>query len=200
MLRVGLTGGIGSGKSAAAELLAGHGAVIIDADLLARQAVAAGSEGLAQLAAEFGSSVLNPDGSLDRAALARVVFGDEAALARLNAIVHPRVRQLARRAEAAAPPDAVVVQVIPLLVETGQADAFDLVVVVDVDPALQLDRVLRRGGLDEEQARARIAAQATREQRLAAADAVIDNNGSRADLAAQVDALWRRLREAAQPQ
>ncbi|MGC3954213.1 MAG: dephospho-CoA kinase [Propionicimonas sp.] len=198
MIRIGLTGGIGSGKSAVADLLAERGAVIIDADLLAREAVAPGSEGLARVVAEFGPDVLHPDGSLDRARLGGIVFADAAARARLNAIVHPRVRELARLAEAAAEPDAVVVHVIPLLVETGQSAGFDLVVVVDVDPAVQLHRVMRRDGLDEAAAAARIAAQASREQRLAAADLVIDNSGSVAELAGRVDALWRRLHAADQ--
>ncbi len=194
-LRVGLTGGIGSGKSAVADLLAEHGAVIVDADLLAREAVAPGSIGLARVVEEFGPAVLNPDGSLDRAALGELVFADPRARARLNAIVHPRVRELAALAEQAAAPDAVVVHVIPLLVETGQQGAFDLVVVVDVDPDTQLRRVIARDGLTGEQAAARIAAQATREQRLAAADLVIDNSGSPAQLAAQVAAVWAGLRE-----
>ncbi len=193
-LRIGLTGGIGSGKSAVADLLAGHGAVIIDADLLARQAVAPGSPGLAEVVAEFGPGVLSPDGTLDRAALGEIVFSDEAARSRLNAIVHPQVRRLAAELERQAGPASVVVHVIPLLVETGQQDDFDRVVVVDVDPAVQLDRVLGRGGLSEEQARARIAAQADRATRLAAADVVIDNNGSPAELAELVRALWAELR------
>ena len=194
-LRVGLTGGIGSGKSAVAALLAEHGAVIVAADLLAREAVAPGSVGLARVVEEFGPAVLNPDGSLDRAALGELVFADPRARARLNAIVHPRVRELAALAEQAAAPDAVVVHVIPLLVETGQQGAFDLVVVVDVDPDTQLRRVIARDGLTGEQAAARIAAQATREQRLAATDLVIDNSGSPAQLAAQVAAVWAGLRE-----
>ena len=193
-LRIGLTGGIGSGKSAVADLLAGHGAAIIDADLLARQAVAPGSPGLAEVVAEFGPGVLSPDGTLDRAALGEIVFSDEAARSRLNAIVHPQVRRLAAELERQAGPGSVVVHVIPLLVETGQQDDFDRVVVVDVDPAVQLDRVLGRGGLSEEQARARIAAQADRATRLAAADVVIDNNGSPAELAELVRALWAELR------
>ena len=193
-LRIGLTGGIGSGKSAVADLLAGHGAVIIDADLLARQAVAPGSPGLAEVVAEFGPGVLSPDGTLDRAALGEIVFSDEAARARLNAIVHPQVRRLAAELERQAGPGSVVVHVIPLLVETGQQDDFDRVVVVDVDPAVQLDRVLGRGGLSEEQARARIAAQADRATRLAAADVVSDNNGSPPELSELVRALWAELR------
>lgn len=194
MPRVGLTGGIGSGKSAAAALLAGHGAVIVDADLLARQAVVPGSQGLAEIVDQFGASVLTDSGELDRAALGEIVFADPEARARLNAIVHPRVRELAAQAEQAAGPEAVVVHVIPLLVETGQQEAFDLVVVVDVDPDRQVRRVGRRDGLSAAQVEARMAAQASREQRLAAADVVLDNNGSPEELAAQVAELWERLR------
>lgn len=194
MPRVGLTGGIGSGKSAAAALLAGHGAVIVDADLLARQAVVPGSQGLAEIVDQFGASVLTDSGELDRAALGEIVFADPDARARLNAIVHPRVRELAAQAEQAAGPEAVVVHVIPLLVETGQQEAFDLVVVVDVDPDRQVRRVGRRDGLSAAQVEARMAAQASREQRLAAADVVLDNNGSPEELAAQVAELWERLR------
>lgn len=194
MPRVGLTGGIGSGKSAAAALLAGHGAVIVDADLLARQAVEPGSQGLAEIVDQFGAAVLTDSGELDRAALGEIVFADPEARARLNAIVHPRVRELAAQAEQAAGPEAVVVHVIPLLVETGQQEAFDLVVVVDVDPDRQVRRVGRRDGLSAAQVEARMAAQASREQRLAAADVVLDNNGSPEELAAQVADLWERLR------
>jgi dephospho-CoA kinase len=197
MLRVGLTGGIGSGKSAAASLLAGHGAVIVDADLLARRAVEPGSQGLSEIVDDFGADVLTADGHLDRAALAEIVFADPDARARLNAIVHPRVRELAALAEQAAGDEAIVVHVIPLLVETGQQQAFDLVVVVDVDPDRQVRRVAGRDGLSDAQVRARIAAQASREQRLAAADVVLDNNGTPAELAAQVAALWERVRRTA---
>lgn len=197
VLRVGLTGGIGSGKSAVAELLAGHGAVIVDADQLARQAVEPGTHGLARIAAEFGPEVLTPQGALDRAALAELVFADPEALARLNAIVHPEVRRLAAVAEQAAHPDAVVVHVIPLLVETGQGASFDCVVVVDVDPATQLRRVRERDGLGADQVRARIAAQASRADRLAVADVVIDNTGTPADLERSVARLWSRLRTTA---
>ena len=193
-LRVGLTGGIGSGKSAVADLLAGNGAVVIDADQLARAAVAPGTPGLAAVVAGFGEGVLTPNGELDRAALGEIVFADAAARARLNAIVHPEVRRLAAAQEELAPSDAVVVHVIPLLVETGQQGAFDAVVVVDVDPAIQLDRIQRRDGLPADQARARMNAQADRATRLAAADFVIDNSGSPDDLAARVEELWALLR------
>ncbi|MFZ1412362.1 MAG: dephospho-CoA kinase, partial [Micropruina sp.] len=134
MLRVGLTGGIASGKSAVAARLAEHGALVIDADVLAREAVQPGSPGLAAIARRFGASVLLGDGSLDRSRLAEVIFGDAVARADLNAIVHPAVRALAQSREGAAPAEAIVVHVIPLLVETGQQDAFDVLVVVDVDP------------------------------------------------------------------
>lgn len=194
MLRVGLTGGIGSGKSVVADLLSDRGAVIIDADLLARRAVEPGTPGLAAVVAEFGPEVLTDEGRLDREALGTVVFADAETRARLNAIVHPEVRRLAGLRERAAPPDAVVVHVIPLLVETGQAHLFEVLVVVDVDPATQLRRIRERDGLTEEQARARINAQATRAERLAVADVVITNDGTPADLVPQVTRLWDRLR------
>jgi len=196
VIRVGLTGGIGSGKSAVAERLAALGAVVVDADVLARDVVAAGTPGLAEVVAEFGRRVLAPDGSLDRAALGRLVFADEAARRRLEAIIHPRVRAAARDLEtdaATADPDAVVVHVIPLLVETGQADAFDRVVVVDVDPVIQLRRLVELRGMDEVEARQRIAAQASRFDRLAAADEIVDNSGSLVARHEQVDTLWHRL-------
>lgn len=189
-LHVGLTGGIASGKSAVAELLAGHGAMIIDSDLLARQVVEPGTPGLAAVVARFGPGVLAPDGSLDRPALGRIVFADPCARADLEAIVHPAVRSRAAELAAAALPGSVVVQVIPLLVETGQADDFDRVVVVDVDPAVQLARLRSRDGFSAAEAQARVAAQASRQGRLAAADDVIDNSGTPAELAEAVDRLW----------
>lgn len=201
MLIVGLTGGIASGKTAVADRLAAHGAVIVDADLLAREVVESGTPGLAAVAERFGPGVLTArDGGaaeLDRAALGSIVFADAAARRDLEAIIHPRVRARAAELTRAAPDDAVVVQVIPLLVETGQSGAFDRVLVVDVDPAVQLRRLMARNDLSREQAQARIDAQATREQRLAAADEVIDNTGTPAQLDAAVDALWSRLRDAA---
>lgn len=198
MLLVGLTGGIASGKTAVADRLAARGAVIVDADLLAREVVAVGTPGLAAVAERFGPTVLTVprDGApaeLDRAALGAIVFADPDARRDLEAIVHPLVRARAAELTRAAPPDAVVVQVIPLLVETGQAGVFDLVVVVDVDPGVQLSRLIERNGLTPEQAMARIEAQASRAQRLAVADRVVDNSGSIADLDAAVDALWRWL-------
>lgn len=194
---MGLTGGIGSGKSAVADLLAGHGAMIIDADLLARRAVAPGTPGLDRIVEQFGPGVLTAEGELNRPALGEVVFADPEARGRLNAIVHPEVRRLAAEAEQAADPDVVIVHVIPLLVETGQQELFDLVVVVDVDPATQLRRVMERDGMDPSQARARVTAQASREARLAAADLVIENNGSLQQLATSVAGLWEHLRTTA---
>jgi dephospho-CoA kinase len=192
-VHVGLTGGIGAGKSTVARLLAERGAIVLDADLAAREVVAAGSDGLAAVAAEFGDGVLAADGTLDRPALARVVFGDEDRRAALNAIVHPRVRAwMARRAGLAAP-GSVVVQDIPLLVESGLAGRFDLVVVVDAADEARIGRLARDRGMAEPEARARIAAQLPREQRLAAADVVISNDGPAEDLAGQVDELWARL-------
>lgn len=198
MIRVGLTGGIASGKSTVAELLAERGALIIDADRLAREVVEPGTPALAAIAARFGPEIL-AGGQVDRAALGRLVFADPGARRDLEAIVHPAVRARAAELEAVAEPDAVVVHVIPLLVETGQQDAFDLVVVVDADPEIQFRRLASRNGFDRDQAAARIGAQAGREERLAAADVVIDNSGDRDRLAEQVDALWSRLsRSAAQ--
>jgi dephospho-CoA kinase len=187
---VGLTGGIGSGKSLVAELLAAHGATIIDADVLAREVVAPGTPGLAVVRERFGAGVLRADGSLDRGALGRIVFGDPVARRDLEAIIHPAVRARAAALTAAAPEGAVVVQVIPLLVETGQQGNFDQVVVVDVDPGVQLSRIVLRDGLSEAEAQARLRAQASREERLAAGHVVLRNNGTRADLASAVDRLW----------
>ena len=193
MLQVGLTGGIGAGKSTATARLAALGAVVIDADVLAREAVAPGTAGLAAVVRAFGAEVLAPDGSLDRAALAARVFADPAARQRLEAIVHPEVAR--RRAElvAAAPGDAVVVHDIPLLVEMGLTAGLDLVVVVDAAQEVRLRRLVEGRGLDEEQARSRIAAQAERAERLAIADVVLDGGGAVSQLQAQVDRLWERL-------
>jgi dephospho-CoA kinase len=189
VLRIGLTGGIGSGKSTVSALLAERGAQVVDADVLAREAVAPGSAGLAAIVADFGEGVLTADGALDRPALAAVVFGDPAARARLDGIVHPLVRSRAVELIGAMPDDAVVVQDIPLLVETGQAGAFDLVLVVEADLETRVARLVQRG-LREADARARIAAQATDEQRRAVADVVLDNSGTPEELAAQVDRFW----------
>ncbi len=194
MIRVGLTGGIASGKSAVADLLAELGAVIIDADRLAREVVEPGTDGLAAIVDRFGAAVLDDHGALDRAALGRIVFADDQARRDLEAIVHPAVRRRAAGLEGAVANDAVIVQMIPLLVETGQSRGFDYCVVVDLDPGLQLDRLLRRNlQLTEAEARSRIAAQATREERLQVADFVIDNGGPEGDLRPQVALLWSRL-------
>ncbi|GCD99485.1 dephospho-CoA kinase [Embleya hyalina] len=190
---VGLTGGIGAGKSEVARLLAELGAVVIDSDRIAREVVAPGTPGLAAVVAEFGESVLLPDGSLDRPGLGRIVFGAPERLAALNAIVHPLVGARAAELTAAAGDDAVLVNDVPLLVENDLAGRYDLVVVVDAAPETQLDRLVRLRGMPEADARARMAAQASREQRLAVADVVIDNDGPLAALEPQVHALWERL-------
>lgn len=190
MLRIGLTGGIGSGKSTVARLLAERGALVVDADRIAREVLEFGTPGLAAVTAEFGPGILAADGSLDRAALAAVVFADEAARRRLDRLVHPLVRQRSAEMIAGAPADAVVVNDVPLLVETGQVGSYDLVLVVEADPGTRLARLVGRG-MTEVDARARIAAQATDEQRRAVADVVLDNSGTPAALAAQVDRFWR---------
>ncbi|MCZ2856982.1 dephospho-CoA kinase [Blastococcus sp. VKM Ac-2987] len=189
MLRIGLTGGIGSGKSTVSRLLADRGALVVDADRIARAVLEPGTPGLAAVAAEFGDGVLAADGSLDRAALAAVVFADAGARRRLDALVHPLVRQRSAELIAAAPADAVVVNDVPLLVETGQAGSYDLVLVVETDVETRVARLIERG-LTEADARARIAAQATDEQRRAVADVVLDNSGTQAELAEQLDRLW----------
>jgi dephospho-CoA kinase len=189
VLSIGLTGGIGSGKSTVSALLAERGAVIVDADRIAREVVERGTPGLAAVVAAFGDGVVGPDGALDRPALAAVVFADPESRARLDGIVHPLVRARATELAAAAPADAVVVHDIPLLVETGQAGRYELVLVVRADPEVRVARLEQRG-LTEADARARIAAQATDEQRAAVADVVLDNSGTRAELAAQVDRFW----------
>lgn len=193
MLQVGLTGGIGSGKSTVSARLAALGAVVVDYDLLAREAVEPGTTALAAIVERFGREVVAADGTLDRPALGAVVFADEAARRDLEAITHPAVRELAAARVAAAPEDAVVVHDHPLLVEMGMATWCDVVVVVDVDPEVQVQRLVEQRGMSEADARARLAAQASREQRLAAADEVLDNGGTRDDLVAAVDALWARL-------
>jgi dephospho-coA kinase len=192
-VRIGLTGGIASGKSTVARKLEQLGAVTIDADVLARDVVALGTEGLKAVVARFGDSVLAADGSLDRSALARVIFADPQARADLNAIIHPLVRERAAELEAAAPAGAVVVHVIPLLVETGQQDRFDAVVVVDTTVEEQLRRLTRRDGLTQTEAEQRVAAQASREERLGAATHVIDSSGPVRETMRQVGELWRSL-------
>jgi dephospho-CoA kinase len=192
-MRIGLTGGVASGKSAVSAMLAELGAVVIDADVLAREVVAAGSAGLAEVVAAFGPQVLTPAGELDRPAMAREVFGDEAARRRLEGIIHPRVRARAAELEAAAPPGALVVHDIPLLVETGQAGRFDAVIVVDAPVETQLDRMTRLRGMTRDEAEARVAAQATRAARRAAATYVIENTGTLEDLRNQVAEVFERL-------
>lgn len=193
MLRVGLTGGIGSGKSSVSALLASHGAVVIDYDVLAREAVAPGSAGLKEIAERFGADVIAADGTLDRPALADIVFNDPAALADLNAITHPAIWQLAAAREAEAGTDAIVVHDNPLLVEMGAAQHCDVVVVVDVPVDVQVERLVSTRGMSEGEARARIAAQASREQRTGAADLVIDNTGPLDELAPIVGGTWDEL-------
>jgi dephospho-CoA kinase len=190
VLMVGLTGGIGSGKSEVARRLAELGAVVIDSDRLAREVVEPGTEGLAEVVAAFGPEVLGPDGALDRPALGRRVFADEAARHRLEAIIHPRVRARSAELIAAAPADAVIVNDIPLLVESGIGAGFDLVVVVAASESSRLGRLARYRGMPAEEARSRMAAQATDEQRRAAADVVLENDGSLEELRAAVDRLW----------
>lgn len=216
ILRVGLTGGIGCGKSTVAATLARCGAVVVDADLLAREAVAAGTPGFAQVVHAFGEGVVGPDGALDRGALGRLVFADEDRLRALEAIVHPVVRRLAQAAETAAPPGSIVVHEQPLLVEsrlaaaaTSDADAdaeqaaaeagddrwghFDAVVVVDCPPPAQLHRLVSLRGMAASDARARMAAQASRGQRLAVADFVVTNDSTPEELTARTKQLYGRL-------
>jgi dephospho-CoA kinase len=196
MFRIGLTGGIAAGKSVAAKRLTELGALVIDHDLLAREAVAPGSVGLAEVVEAFGDGVLAADGSLDRPGLGALVFADAAALSRLNGIVHPEVRRLSAEREAkaaAADPGAVVVHDIPLLVETGQADHFHLLVVVHTPAEQRVRRLVEGRGLSEDAARSRLASQATDDERLAAADVTLDGSGSEDDLRAQVDSLWQRV-------
>ena len=197
MLKVGLTGGIGAGKSEVSRLLVECGAVLVDSDAIAREVVAPGTPGLAEVVAAFGTEVLAPDGSLDRPRLGAIVFADADRRAQLNAIVHPRVRERAAELEAAAPPDAVVVHDVPLLVENDLAPLYDLVIVVDVPPATQLDRLVRLRGMSEADARARMAAQATREERRAVADIVIDNDVPLERLRHTVHEIWADLRRRA---
>ncbi|CCH20121.1 Dephospho-CoA kinase [Micromonospora lupini str. Lupac 08] len=192
VLRVGLTGGIGSGKSAVAARLVELGAVLVDADQVAREVVAQGTEGLAEIVATFSEKVLDADGALDRAALGAVVFSDEAARRRLEAITHPRVRARTAELVAAAAPDAIVVNDVPLLVEVGLAPTYHLVVVVQTAVPTRLERLTRDRGMDRAEAERRIAAQADDARRSAAADVVLTNDGSLVALHAAVDALWRQ--------
>lgn len=195
MLVVGLTGGIGSGKSAVSRMLTDRGAVVLDADVHAREVVAPGTPGLAAVVAAFGDAVLAADGTLDREALGSLVFTDPEALARLNAIVHPLVGELSerRRREAEAAGIEVVVHDVPLLAENDLAAMYDVVVVVDCAETTQLARLTGLRGMTQHDAEARMARQASREQRLAVADEVLRNEGTLAELEEQVEALWERL-------
>jgi len=190
---VGLTGGVASGKSTVADLLRELGAVVIDSDVLAREVVEPGTPGLAAVVEEFGPDVLTPDGRLDRTRVGAIVFADPVRRTELEAIIHPLVRQRAAEIAEAAAPGALVVHDIPLLVETGQQGTFDAVLVVDAPEEIQLDRAMRDRGWGEKEARSRIAAQATRQARLAAATHVIDNSGKREDLRRRVAEVFAEL-------
>jgi len=190
---IGLTGGIGAGKSAVSARLRSHGAIIIDADQLSRDVVAPGTDGLAEVVATFGPEVLGPDGSLDRPALGRIVFGDPEKRRALEAIIHPRVRARTAEMITSATPGSVVVNDVPLLVESGLAEGFDLVLVVEAAESVRIDRLVRDRGMPEAEARARIDAQAGDEQRRAVADVVIENDGTLAELNARVDEVWRTV-------
>lgn len=193
MLKVGLTGGIGSGKSEVSRRLASYGALIIDADQVAREVVEPGTPGQAQVADAFGMDVLASDGTLDRPRLGEIVFSDDALRAKLNAIIHPLVRDRIRELEAGAEAGAIVVEAVPLIAENGMAGLYDLVVVVDVPPRIQEDRLVRDRGMTREQVAARVAAQASREDRLAIADIVLDNSGSLDELDREVGELWTEV-------
>jgi dephospho-CoA kinase len=218
MLKVGLTGGIGAGKSEVSRLLDEYGAVIVDADKIAREVVEPGTPGLAAVVAEFGEEILAPDGTLDRPKLGSLVFADTERLAALNAIVHPlvgeRSAELERQAQEAAQAEqaqqaaaaesaqgqdggAVIVHDVPLLAENGLAPLYDLVLVVDASPETQMDRLVRLRGMTEGEAAARMAAQATRGERLAVSDIVIKNDGPLEELQARVREVWYALRERA---
>ncbi|MEU8273708.1 dephospho-CoA kinase [Microbispora bryophytorum] len=193
MLKVGLTGGIGSGKSEVSRRLAARGAVVVDADKIAREVVEPGTPGLAEIVEAFGESVLRPDGTLDRERLGAIVFADAEKLKVLNGIVHPKVGERSEQLQREAPDDAVVVYDVPLLAENNLAARYDVVIVVDTPDEVRLERLLRLRGMREADARARIAAQASREERLRIADIVIGNEGSLDDLDAEVDKVWQDL-------
>ena len=197
MLKVGLTGGIGAGKSEVSRLFVSYGAVLIDADKIAREVVEPGTPGLAAIVEAFGEGVLTPEGALDRPKLGSRVFADAEKLATLNAIVHPLVGARSAELERLAGPDDVVIHDVPLLTENRLAALYDLVVVVDASAETQLDRLVRFRGMAESEARNRMAAQATREQRRAVADLVIDNDGPLEALEPQVRKVWEQLRERA---
>ncbi|WP_405678579.1 dephospho-CoA kinase [Streptomyces sp. NBC_01511] len=200
MLKVGLTGGIGAGKSEVSRLLVAYGAVLVDADKIAREVVEPGTPGLAAVVDAFGPGVLNPDGTLDRPKLGSLVFSDSDRLATLNAIVHPLVAARSVELESTAGEDAIVVHDVPLLVENGLTGLYAVVVVVDASSETRLDRLVRLRGMAESEATSRMAAQATREQRIAAADLVIDNDGPLEKLEPQVREVWERLVERAADQ
>jgi dephospho-CoA kinase len=191
VLTIGLTGGIGSGKSTVSARLALLGAVVVDADRIAREVVEPGTDGLAEVVEAFGPEVLGPDGALDRAALGRIVFSDDERRRALEKIIHPRVRERTVAIASAAAPDAVMVNDIPLLVETGAAASYDLVIVVLAREETRIARLRVSRGMSDEEVRTRIAAQATDEQRREVADIVIENDGSREELLAEVDRIWR---------
>ncbi|MFE6814330.1 dephospho-CoA kinase [Streptomyces sp. NPDC057677] len=193
MLKVGLTGGIGAGKSEVSRLLVSYGAVLIDADRIAREVVEPGTPGLAAVVEAFGEGVLTAEGTLDRPKLGSIVFADADRLAALNAIVHPLVGARSAELESRARAGDVVVHDVPLLTENGLAPLYDLVVVVDASPETQLDRLVRLRGMAESEARARMSAQATRAQRLDVADLVIDNDGPLDALEPQVRKVWDEL-------
>jgi dephospho-CoA kinase len=197
VLRVGLTGGIGAGKSEVSRRLAAQGAVVIDADAIAREVVEPGTDGLAAVAEEFGAGVLRQDGGLDRERLGEIVFADPAMLKRLNGIIHPLVGRRMGELEKNAGQDAIIVHDVPLIAENDLGSGYDLVVVVDAPRHIQLDRLVRQRGMRRDQAEARMAAQATREKRLAIADLVVDNSSSLAELDRQVGDLWAELRRRA---
>ncbi len=196
-VRVGLTGGVASGKSTVSAILDELGAVVIDADVLAREVVAKGTPGLERVVAEFGAELLTPDGELDRPAMGRLVLADEDARRRLEAIVHPLVFERIVELEGATGPGDVVVHDIPLLAESGRADTFDAVIVVDADPERQIDRMATDRGWSREDAEARMLAQASREDRLAIATHVVENNGSLEDLRARVEEVFEQIRRTA---
>ncbi|QYC40778.1 Dephospho-CoA kinase [Nonomuraea coxensis DSM 45129] len=193
MLKIGLTGGIGSGKSEVSRRLAAHGAVVIDADKIAREVVEPGTAGLARVVTAFGEEVLRPDGALDREKLGSIVFADSQKLAVLNGIVHPLVGERVARLQADAPGDAVVVYDVPLLAENKLAPMYDVVIVVDAADEVRIQRLAEHRGMAEADAKARIAAQASREDRLAVADVVIVNEGSLEELDARVTEVWADL-------
>jgi len=197
VLRVGLTGGIGTGKSEVSRRLASYGAVVIDADAVAREVVAPGTPGLAEVVQAFGPEVLRSDGTLDRDRLGELVFADESLRMKLNAITHPRVGERMAELERQAGGAPVIVHDVPLLAENHLAGSFDEVVVVDVPPRIQAERLARERGMSKDQAEARMGAQASREERLAVATIVVDNSGSLAELDREVGELWAELRRRA---